>query len=78
MYMRASKKNPYSRGVKLIVTGGHICLAIAFKGPNVILELYKYNYSFTVNRELSTLLPVRNKVPGWIQPKGLVFATCAL
>ena len=31
------------RGVKLIVTGGHISLSVAFKGPNVILEQYKYN-----------------------------------
>lgn len=26
-----------SRGVKLMVTGGHISLAVEFKGPNVIL-----------------------------------------
>ena len=31
------------RGVKLIFTGGHISLSVAFKGPNVILEQYKYN-----------------------------------
>ena len=42
----------YSRGVKLIFTGGHISLAVAFKGPNVILGLYKCNYSLTVKREL--------------------------
>ena len=29
----------YSRGVKLIFTGGHISLMVAFKGPNVILGL---------------------------------------
>ena len=28
-----------SRGVKLIFTEGHISLAVAFKGPNVILGL---------------------------------------
>ena len=37
-----------SKGVKLIFTGGHISLVVAFKGPNVILGLYKCNYSFTV------------------------------
>ena len=26
----------YGRGVKLIFTGGHISLAVAFKGPRVI------------------------------------------
>ena len=36
------------RGVKLIFTGGHIGLAVAFKGLNVILGLSKYNYSLTV------------------------------
>ena len=45
---------PYTRGVKLIFTGGHISLAVAFKGPNVTLGLYKCNYSLTVKRELST------------------------
>ena len=43
---------PSSRGVKLIFTGGHISLAVAFKGPNVILGLYKRNYSLTVKRVL--------------------------
>ena len=28
--------------------GGHISLTVAFKGPNVILGLYKCNYSLTV------------------------------
>ena len=42
----------YSRGVKLIVTGGHISLMVAFTGPNVILGLYKCNYSLTVRQEL--------------------------
>ena len=33
---------------------GHISLVLAFKGPNVILGLYKCNcYSLTVKRELS-------------------------
>ena len=40
------------QGVKLIFTGGHISLTVAFKGPNAILGLYKCNYSLTVKREL--------------------------
>ena len=44
----------HTRGVKLIFTGGHISLLVAFKGPNVILGLHKCNYSLTVKRELST------------------------
>ena len=31
------------KGVKLIFTGGHISLVVAFKGLNVILGLYKSN-----------------------------------
>ena len=34
--------------------GGHISLTVAFKGPNVILGLYKYNYSLTRGKELGT------------------------
>ena len=33
---------------------GHISRTIAFKGPNVILGLYKCNYSLTRGKELST------------------------
>ena len=44
----------YVRGVKLIFTRGHISLAVAFKGPNVMLGLYKRNYSLTVKWELGT------------------------
>ena len=40
------------KGVKLIFTRDHISLAIAFKGPNVILGLYTCNYSLTVKQEL--------------------------
>ena len=36
------------QGSKLIFTGGHISLEVAFKGPNVILGQYKHNYSLTV------------------------------
>ena len=51
----------YARGVKLLFTGGHISLAVAFKGPNVtlglynnvILGLYKCNYSLTRGKEFS-------------------------
>ena len=41
-----------NRGVKLIFTGGHISLVVAFKGPNVVLGLYKCNYSLTRGKEL--------------------------
>ena len=44
----------FSRGVNLIFTGGHSSLAVAFKGPSVILGLYKCNYSLTRGKELST------------------------
>ena len=43
-----------NRGVKLIFTGGHISLVVAFKGPNVVLGLYKCNYSLTRGKELGT------------------------
>ena len=44
--------NIYTRGVKLIFTGGHISLPVAFKVPNVILGPYKCHYSLTVKGEL--------------------------
>ena len=40
------------RGVKFIFTGDHISLKVAFKGSNVILGLYKCNYSLTRGKEL--------------------------
>ena len=40
------------RDVKFIFTGGHISLSVAFKGLNVILGVYKCNYSLTVKGEL--------------------------
>ena len=40
------------RGVTLTFTGGHISLMVAFKGQNVILGLYKCNYSLTRGKEL--------------------------
>ena len=33
--------------------GGHTSLVVAFKGLNVILGLYKCNYSLTKGKELS-------------------------
>ena len=42
------------RGIKLIFNGDHISLEVDFKGPNVILGLYKCNYSLTVKREFGT------------------------
>ena len=44
----------YNRGVKFIFTRGHISLTVAFQGMNVILGLYKCNYSLTVKQELGT------------------------
>ena len=41
------------RGVKLIFIRGHISLKVAFKGPNVLLGLCKYNSSLTRGKELS-------------------------
>ena len=55
---------PYTRGVKLIFTGGHIILVVAFKGPKVILGLYKCNHSLTRGKELSA-------AAGWKQGAGL-------
>ena len=40
------------RGGKLIFIRGHISPVVAFQGPNVILGLYKCNYSVTVKPEL--------------------------
>ena len=45
----------YNRDVKLIFTRGHISLTVAFKGPNVILGLYKCNYSLTGKQELGAV-----------------------
>ena len=43
---------PIRAGVKLIFNGGHISFEVAFKGLNVILGLYKCNYSLTRGKEL--------------------------
>ena len=51
--LRHKHGTAYGRGVNLIFTRGHINLAVAFKGPNVLLELYKGNYSLTAKQELS-------------------------
>ena len=62
------QNNTLYRDVKLIFMGGHISLAVAFKGPNVILGMYKCNYSLTGKWELSAAMPPgRNKVPGQIK-----------
>lgn len=52
----------YCRDVELIFSGGHINLAAAFKGPNLMLGLYKrsYSYIYTVLTSDSTL---------WKQPQ---------
>ena len=41
-------------GVSNFFIGGHISLAVAFKGPNVILGLYKCDYSLTAKEELGS------------------------
>ena len=72
---------PYTRGVKLIFTRGRISLVVAFKGPSVILGLYKCHCSVTVTRELGRRCGVEtriNKVEVRIPPAGLVFATWVL
>ena len=53
-YMLTSKWKgiPYTRDVKLIFPRGHISFVVTFKGPNVILGLYKCNYSLTRGKEL--------------------------
>ena len=38
---------PEARRIKLVFTGSRISLEVAFKGLNVILGLYKCNYSLT-------------------------------
>ena len=65
------------RGVKLIFTGGHSSLEFAFKGPDVIVGLYKYNYSLTRGKELSAAAGWKHG-GGPIRPAGLVFAAWAL
>ena len=47
--------NIYGRGVKLIFTGGHISLTVAFRGPNVTLGPYTWNYSLTRGKELGAI-----------------------
>ena len=39
-------------GCQTHFAGGHISLAVAFQGPNVVLGLYKWKYSLTVKWEL--------------------------
>ena len=48
------RRHGWGRGVKLIVTGGHISLEVAFKGLNIISGLYKRNYTLTRGKELGT------------------------
>ena len=44
--------NDIEQGVKLIFTRGHISITVAFKGRNVILGLYKCDYSLARGKEL--------------------------
>ena len=41
-----------TRASNSFFTGGHITFEVAFKGPNVMLGLYKCNYSLTRGKEL--------------------------
>ena len=66
---------PYSRGVKLIFIRGHINLTVAFKGLNVLLRLYKCNYSLTKGKELGTAAS-RNKVLGQMKQGGGPDSAC--
>ena len=54
--------------------GGHIRLVAAIKGPNVILGLYKCNYSLT--SESSVLLLGRNKALGRMKQGGGLDSAC--
>ena len=54
--LRVADSVDLSRSVKLIFTRGHISLEVAFKGPNVMLGLYKCNYSLTVKWELGSAI----------------------
>ena len=58
-----------TKAVKLILTSGHISLAVAFKGPNVILGLCNVTTLYQLS-ESSALPPSRNKVLGWIKQSG--------
>ena len=40
------------QGCQIRFHGGYISLVVAFKGQNVILGLYKCNYSLTRGKEL--------------------------
>ena len=48
-----SEIRQYGYSVKFIFTGGHISLTVAFRGPEVILGLYKCNHSLTRGKGLS-------------------------
>ena len=50
-------------GVKLIFTSSHSSLAVAFKGLNVILGLYKCNCSLTRGKELGPDPGVETRCP---------------
>ena len=58
------------RGVKLIFTGGHVSLVVAFKGLSIILGLYTFNYSLTRGKELAQCCCSGNKVPCQVKQGG--------
>ena len=49
-----SSRNYLDQGVKLIFIRGHISLMVAFKGPNIILGLYKCNYYLTRGKDIGS------------------------
>ena len=53
--LKSRRSNWYNlgQGVGLTFTRDHISFAVAFKGPNVTLGLYKCNYSLMSVKELS-------------------------
>ena len=51
-YLTPSLLHPRPGVSNSFFTGGHITFEVAFKGPNVMLGLYKCNYSLTRGKEL--------------------------
>ena len=75
----------FAPGVSNSFFWGHISLVFAFKGPNVILGLYKCNQllnqgqgSWCCHRVETRCWAESNKAEGQIWPMGLVFTTCDL
>ena len=85
--VRLEVHSPVSQGYQTHFHQGHISLEVAFKALNVLLGLYKCNYSLTVTRELSAAAGQKQgaRGVGGVEIKqgggpaaGLVFATCTV